>query len=226
MTYRQPFHGYYPITQRYGETVTDPKGHTGIDYALPNGTPVIASDDGLVVFAGKDNTGYGNMVILQHNDGNATLYAHLSGIGVVLRQKVTQGQLIGLSGSTGNSTGPHLHFEARKKWNDFKSHFDPMRLPLMSVDGAALKQQEPEPCCLKAADRFREGELLKVTAPLGAKGFANDAFDHYTPYPQNTQVFYTGQTVEHNGYTYMKVIPLIRPVWMAVNDGETQIIDR
>ena len=140
ITYRQPFKGDYLITQRYGEKDTS-AFHTGIDYACPHGTQIMASADGVVMFSGWDSTGYGKMVIIQHNDGKATLYAHLAGSGVVLRQKVQQGDIIGLSGNTGNSTGPHLHFEARSKWNDYKSHQDPITyLPLMSM----IDLPEPE----------------------------------------------------------------------------------
>ena len=134
LTYRQPFKGEYPITQKYGETITDPKGHTGIDYACPEGTPILASADGIVMKAGWDSTGYGNMVLILHAKDRATLYAHLKEVNVYDNQKVHQGDVVGWSGNTGNSTGPHLHFEARTRWNDYNSHFDPMELPLMSVD--------------------------------------------------------------------------------------------
>lgn len=132
ITYRQPFKGEYPITQGYGEKDTS-SFHTGIDYACPIGTQILASADGVVMFAGLDQTGYGKTVIIQHNDGKSTLYAHLVGIGVYLRQKVQQGEVIGLSGNTGNSTGPHLHFEARRQWNNYKTHENPVTfLPLMT----------------------------------------------------------------------------------------------
>ena len=144
-TYRQPFTGEYPITQGYGETITDPKGHTGIDYGCPYGTPILASSDGIVMFAGWDNTGYGNCVIIMHTADCATLYAHLSSISVWNNQKVHQGDVIGYSGSTGNSTGAHLHFEARTKWNDYDSNFDPMLLPLMTVDDSLHTEQKIEP---------------------------------------------------------------------------------
>lgn len=225
MSYRQPFKGEYPATQRYGEKDTS-AFHTGIDYACPMGTEILASEAGLVVFAGPDKTGYGNLVIIQHNDGNATLYAHLSKIGVLLRQKVEQGQVIGLSGSTGNSTGPHLHFEARRRWADYKSRFDPMDLPLMTVcDLANTSQYFANTSQLKSADAFKEGDVLTVTAPLGAKAFHNDHFDYFSPYPKGASFYYTGKTTQHNGYTYMQVVPLARPVWVAVHDGDTQILD-
>ena len=229
MSYRQPFKGTYPITQRYGEKDTS-DFHTGIDYACPIGTEILASDAGLVVFAGWDKTGYGNLVIIQHNDGNATLYAHLSKISVVLRQKVEQGQVIGLSGSTGNSTGPHLHFEARKEALNYKTHYDPMTLPLMSVDDAALKQQKPAERCLKAADEFKAGDLVKVQNDIGVKAFHDTGFsyDRMSQYQLGTPFYFTGDTVvrKDNGLTYMRVVPALFSVWIAANDGETQLLDK
>ena len=88
-------------------------GHLGIDIAAGTGAPVYAADSGVVVYAGGISGGYGNMVMIDHNNGYHTLYAHLDSINVYCGQNVMQGSLIGLAGSTGNSTGPHLHFEIR-----------------------------------------------------------------------------------------------------------------
>ncbi len=230
MNYRQPFKGEYPITQKYGEVIEgvtkDNKPHTGIDYGCPIATPILASEAGTVMFAGFDHTGYGFTVIIQHTGGKATLYAHLSLItpGLTVGGKVEQSQVIGYSGTTGNSTGPHLHFEARKIWNDYKSHFDPMTLPLTTFADAG-SSIVTDPQNLKDAAAFKEGDILKIAAPLGAKGFYSDRFDYYTPYPQNSRFYYTGVTTEHSGYTYMQLIPLKQPVWIAVHDGDTQILD-
>ena len=133
MDYRQPFTKDYAITQYYGDKYTS-AFHTGIDYSLPPNTEVLASESGTVMQSGWMNGGWGNCVIIQHPDGNATLYAHLNKCLVKVGDQVVRGQVIGLSGSTGNSTGPHLHFETRKVWNDYKSHFNPMLLPLHTVD--------------------------------------------------------------------------------------------
>jgi murein DD-endopeptidase MepM/ murein hydrolase activator NlpD len=89
------------------------KLHTGIDIAAPSGTAIKAAGDGLVVFAGRWG-GYGNCVILDHGGGTATLYGHCSRLAVANGGKVTQGQTIAYVGSTGLSTGPHLHFEVRR----------------------------------------------------------------------------------------------------------------
>jgi len=88
--------------------------HNGVDYAAPTGTPIHATGEGTVSFAGKQN-GYGNVVIIQHHSGYSTLYAHQSKIapGIKKGTPVSQGQLIGYVGSTGWATGPHLHYEFR-----------------------------------------------------------------------------------------------------------------
>jgi murein DD-endopeptidase MepM/ murein hydrolase activator NlpD len=88
------------------------RDHKGVDYAAPTGTAVRSVGDGVVGFAGTQG-GYGNVIEVKHRDGKSTLYAHLSRIGVALNQKVEQGDVIGAVGTTGYSTGPHLHFEFR-----------------------------------------------------------------------------------------------------------------
>ena len=224
MSYCQPFYGDYPITQRYGETITDPKGHSGIDYACPEGTVILAAADGIVMRAGWDSTGYGNMVIILHDSKTSTLYAHLRDIRVFLNQKVRQGDVIGQSGSTGNSTGAHLHFEARHIWNDYKTHFDPIDLPLMSFADVMI----PEPAELKETDEFREGDLLKVVCRDGVKAFYNPSFEGFTTYPKNFPFYYTGEKTvrKSNGLEYMKVVPANFGVWIAVNDGDVQLLDK
>jgi uncharacterized protein (TIGR02594 family) len=87
--------------------------HTGVDYAAPLGSPVKATADGTVVRAGVAG-GYGNMVEIQHSDGTTSRYAHLHAFRTSVGRPVKQGQVVGLVGSTGQSTGPHLHFEIRK----------------------------------------------------------------------------------------------------------------
>ncbi len=97
------------------------KAHLGVDYAAPTGTPVRTIGDGVVEFAGVQR-GYGNVIYIRHRSNQTTVYAHLSRIGVRQGQKVGQGDLIGAVGSTGASTGPHLHFEFR----DNGVHQDPL----------------------------------------------------------------------------------------------------
>lgn len=88
-------------------------GHLGIDIAAAMGDPIYATDSGVVVFAGGAYGGYGNMVMIDHGNGYQSLYAHLSSVAVHCGQSVGQGSTIAYAGSTGNSTGAHLHFEIR-----------------------------------------------------------------------------------------------------------------
>ena len=228
MNYRQPFVGSYSITQKYGELIPGVtyknRPHTGIDYGCPEGTEILASADGEVLLSDYDLSGYGNTIIVQHADGNATLYAHLAQRLVRLHQQVKQGQVIGTSDSTGNVTGPHLHFEARRKWYDWKSHFDPMLLPIRTIDDNVVVSVPDQPA-LKGADSFQKGDTLRIEAPLGAKGYF-PGFCDWTTYQQGTQFYFTGKTMERNGYTYMEVVPLTVPMWIAVNDGDCQILDK
>ena len=90
-----------------------PHFHTGIDLVEPFGSPVYAADDGVVALVGSSSSGYGNFVVIAHSGGLDTLYGHLSTALVKLGDRVTQGQPVGLEGSSGNSTGAHLHFELR-----------------------------------------------------------------------------------------------------------------
>lgn len=106
------------ITSRVGMRI-DPidrtwRHHNGIDIAIPSGTPVKPVAAGVVVYSGN-RSGYGNTVIVKHDNGIVTLYAHNSRILVVVGEAVTAESILALSGSTGRSTGPHLHFEA---WQD------------------------------------------------------------------------------------------------------------
>ena len=87
--------------------------HTGIDLVEPFGSPVFAADDGVVALVGSSSSGYGNYVVIAHSGGLDTLYGHLSTALVKVGQSVAQGAPVGLEGSTGNSTGAHLHFELR-----------------------------------------------------------------------------------------------------------------
>ncbi len=114
------------LTQKFGPSpyafepayASVPHFHTGIDLAAPPGTPVLAAADGTVLLTGAQRqgnqyVGYGNYVILQHASGLRTLYAHLLGSAVRPGDTLHQGQVLGFLGSTGNSTGPHTHFEVR-----------------------------------------------------------------------------------------------------------------
>ncbi|MCX4695906.1 LysM peptidoglycan-binding domain-containing M23 family metallopeptidase [Streptomyces sp. NBC_01408] len=108
--------------------------HTGVDFIASSGTTVKAVGAGTVVSAGWSGS-YGNEVVIRHADGNYSQYAHLSSLSVSSGQSVTAGQRIGLSGSTGNSTGPHLHFEIRTS-PSYGSDMDP--IAYLRSKGASL----------------------------------------------------------------------------------------
>jgi LysM repeat protein len=107
----------WPTASHYlsGWSFMDPgePSHMGVDLAAKTGAGVYAADTGVIIFAGWNTWGYGNMIMIDHGNGWQTLYGHLSQINVVCGQPVYQGNLIGLAGNTGNSYGAHLHFEMR-----------------------------------------------------------------------------------------------------------------
>lgn len=105
--------------------------HTGVDMGTPIGTPLVAASDGVVLIAGYNNGGYGNYVVIDHgvNSSGAryvTLYGHMSSTGVTKGQKVSKGTRIGLSGNSGFSSGPHLHFEINRISNKTMTSLDAM----------------------------------------------------------------------------------------------------
>lgn len=124
-----PIASSHRVTSPYGWRTHPITGkrhlHGGIDIAAPNGTPVMASKSGVVVIS-QYGSSYGNYVVLSHPDGTRTLYAHLSQRNVSPGETVSQGQTVGLVGSTGSSTGNHLHFET---WtgSSSSSRVDPMQ---------------------------------------------------------------------------------------------------
>lgn len=91
--------------------------HTGVDFTAPNGTPIQATGNGVVVKAEHERVGYGNHVIIDHGFGYSTLYGHMSSYTVREGDKIQKGQTIGYVGNTGTSTAPHLHYEVRVKGN-------------------------------------------------------------------------------------------------------------
>ncbi|MEG2857568.1 MAG: M23 family metallopeptidase, partial [Clostridia bacterium] len=103
------------ITSNYGPRF-DPifktnKMHTGVDIGAPMGAEIVAANSGTVIVAGFSSRGYGNYVVINHGGGKSTLYAHQSSLAVSRGDHVNRGQTIGYVGTTGYSTGPHLHYE-------------------------------------------------------------------------------------------------------------------
>lgn len=138
------------------------KFHSGIDIGAAQGVEVYSSDDGEVIFAGV-NGGYGNLVKISHNNGLSTYYAHLSIINVAVGDNVKKGQLIGRVGSTGNSTGPHLHYEVRLN----ESPQDPVAYLGLVLD---IPQILPSDLAYIDADIDRLKEYLKGRNSVLAEG--------------------------------------------------------
>lgn len=108
-----PVPNFYKVSSHFG-----PRGrkhHDGIDIPAPRGTPIVAVDDGLVIYSDNGIRGYGNMIVVAHGDDMFTVYAHNQKNKVDKGDKVKKGEVIALLGNTGRSTGPHLHFEIRLK---------------------------------------------------------------------------------------------------------------
>jgi murein DD-endopeptidase MepM/ murein hydrolase activator NlpD len=115
--------------------------HTGIDFPVPYGTPVGAAGVGTTIFAGYNSGGYGNLVVIQHRLGFTSWYAHLSSITTWVGEQVVGGTRIGYVGSTGHSTGPHLHFEVRR----YDTPIDPAPLLLSTVAARPSSPGDPRP---------------------------------------------------------------------------------
>jgi len=134
---------FHPILQTW-------RAHLGVDYAAPTGTPVRNVGQGVVDFAGNQG-GFGNVVMIKHPNGHTTVYAHLSRINVRRGQSVAQGQIVGLVGSTGWATGPHLHFEFRVNGQ----HKDPQTMARQSISvaiSAAAREQFKQQTALAKVD--------------------------------------------------------------------------
>jgi murein DD-endopeptidase MepM/ murein hydrolase activator NlpD len=138
---------FHPILKQW-------KVHLGVDYAARSGTPVYAAGSGRVVHASRLGA-YGNLIKLRHEDGFETRYAHLKSIrkGVRNGASVKKGQIIGYVGTTGRSTGPHLHFELRKRGNPIN--------PLKVVQVATKKLQGKEYKAFLALKKNYEQSIAK-----------------------------------------------------------------
>jgi murein DD-endopeptidase MepM/ murein hydrolase activator NlpD len=146
---------FHPLLQRW-------RKHLGVDYAAPTGTPVRTVGDGVVTFAGVQG-GYGKVVEVKHRDDRTTLYAHLSRIDVRKGQSVEQGMRIGAVGSTGWSTGPHLHFEFRVNGQ----HVDPLQIAKASETLALAPEDQRE---FSAMAKVAQTQLDLAETLAGGRG--------------------------------------------------------
>jgi len=156
-----------PITQLFGENpqmYPATKGHMGVDFGLPEGSPIMASAEGQVIYAGLDpetarnpTSGYGIYVKIDHAPGVCTIYGHMATLVVTQGEMVRTGQVIGASGNTGRSTGPHLHWEYRTT-------------PTQAVDPMPY-MVEKIPSVMLRATITDEGDGLRVrTGPSSERG--------------------------------------------------------
>lgn len=201
----------WPVTQRFGEKITS-KSHAGIDFACYEGTPVCAAAVGIVLYSGYDEGGYGWHVVLTHEDGSGTVYAHLKEQGAPAGFCAFKGAILGYSGNTGNSTGPHLHFEYRKDATKPKTVVDPdlyFEQPAAeptkeesSKEG--LHQGSAEVCCDVCNYRSENGAILGQ-------------------FRRGQALQLTGKKKEMYGLVYYEAT---RPetIWVAGSDGFTQIL--
>jgi len=132
-----------PIGDRFGAPRENGRRHSGIDFPVWYGTRVEAAGVGTTVFAGYNTGGYGNLVVVQHRLGYSTWYAHLSKVTTWVGERVQGGTRIGYVGSTGHSTGPHLHFEVRLN----NVPIDPMPYLLTGTAARATTRVTPNASC-------------------------------------------------------------------------------
>ena len=145
------------------------RAHGGIDFSVPHNTPVMATDDGRVIASSgayKGDRKYGNVVVIEHEGGLKSLYAHLNKRHVNVGDVVTAGETIGLSGATGRSTGPHLHLEA---YQDDK-RIDPNRFLLANLDDDALPSaMRAKRTGVESVSATRSGKKSKAKARSAGK---------------------------------------------------------
>lgn len=161
----------YPITSAWNEARDGGRHHTGVDFGMSQGTPIGASIPGKVASASY-NGGYGNLVVVQAGDGKRILYAHQSKMAVKAGQQINAGTLIGYVGSTGNSTGPHLHFEVRRT-ADYGTDIDPLPYVTNSLfnvgdsSGAVLSS---------STDNFNDAQESDGSVQVRTRRFVPKAF--------------------------------------------------
>lgn len=171
---RKPFDGNFVVTQGFGNKLYlngvdvyaqwGYKGHNGIDYGTPSGTPILAPHSGKVIEAAYDQYGYGNYVKIE-NDVEGSVLAHFSKTLVSVGQEVKEGQQIALSGNTGNSTGPHLHWgyyrHPRNRANGYGGFID--QTPYIGINSSTPNM-----------DSKKAGQFDTVLNFLKDKGYITD----------------------------------------------------
>lgn len=218
---QKPIKRYAPVTLGFGE-VFQGQHHKGIDFGVPEGTPVYSAAAGTVLQSGWDGKGYGWYMILIHPDGSGSVYAHLCKKGLDIGASVTAGVIIGYSGNSGNSTGPHLHFEYRRQAAYQHTVVNP-------ADYFVQEQSYDQTVPQQSYDVPLPGlkDNLKVGAAEIVCGSANVRDKDMRvigQVPRGTKVTLTGEVKDYNGYKYYRSL-IVRDVWIAACDEYTQILD-
>lgn len=216
----------YIVTQEYGEFTTDAKGHTGIDLAAPIGTLVYAVADGTVIAAGivknsYGNEAYGNCVLISHQNSDYSFYAHMNSVSVRAGQKVVAGQEIGTVGNTGNTTGPHLHFEIRisPSWNR-KNFRNPREYISFDKDDSYVRPVMP-----KADESIKKGAKARISANIvnlrdkAGIGSSRIIGELHLGAPVEVD----GEGVKMGGLTWF---PVTIKGYVAETDGYTRLISK
>jgi hypothetical protein len=212
-----------PILQGFGEHNQDYSrfgliGHSGIDYLCEN-KPVYASADGVPTKIQVEQDGFGLHIRLTHAGGDRTIYAHLSSVAIELNQKVKQGDFIGISGNSGFSTVPHLHFEYRPGTeptnNGYNGAVDPtpfmVELPQPNPDPNPQPEPQPQP---EPAEIPEKGMFTVIVSPiLRARGTPNaDTGVIYGELATNSSLPYNGIERKQDGQIWLHVLEAF---WVA-----------
>ena len=194
----------YIVTQKFGETITDPLGHTGIDLYQPSGTPVYAADGGDILSAGVinnayGNSQYGNCILINHKNGYYTFYAHLDTILVKTGMSVIKGAQIGTVGTTGNVTGPHLHFEVRTKPNWNRANFIDPELVLGKAQQPIVKTENK-------LNLFNPNDIASVSnSILNLRSNPGYSGEQIGQLYENTVVKISGSAIQKDGLVWYPV---------------------
>lgn len=214
----------YIITQKFGETITDPQGHTGIDLYQPIGTPIYAVEGGDILASGVINNKYGNQlygncVLIDHRNGYYSFYAHLSKVNFKAGMSVIKGAVIGTVGATGNVTGPHLHFEIRTNpvWNR-NNFIDPESIiQFETVQGPTIVNENK-------LSEMKENDIAIVSNPiLNLRDNAGYSGNRLGQLYENTKVKITGSAIQQDG---LKWYPVQIEGFLASSEGNTILLKK
>jgi murein DD-endopeptidase MepM/ murein hydrolase activator NlpD len=166
---------YHPVLHKW-------KAHLGVDYAARRGTPVHAAGSGRIIYAARMGS-YGNLIKIRHDDGYETRYAHLKSFrrGIHRGKYVKKGQIIAYVGTTGRSTGPHLHFELRKRGRAI----NPLRVVQVTTKKLHGKAKKAFLRLKKNYDESIELHLNNKTKPKKYGSFENMSYIHFLPKQDN-----------------------------------------